>query len=165
MGFPGAFINHTSSHDWSHDYQGIDGALVVTYILAKSEDDHAIAAGCQSICHIDCPKPFNGEENFLGRGRNRVKNSTLDFSTETYLLVMLPVSTHNKHQQYRLLILYNRFNVQFISMRFPRAHGSCVAAHLPPLTTAYLTEVRYVLDGHFPCETTSCLVCWRLGLD
>ena len=49
-------------------------------------------------------KPFNGEENSLGSG---VKNSTLDFSTETCLLVMLPVSTHNKYQQYRLLIPYN----------------------------------------------------------
>ena len=46
MGCPGAFINHTSSHDWSRDCQGIDGALVVTCILAKSGDDHVIAAGC-----------------------------------------------------------------------------------------------------------------------
>ena len=66
MGCPGDFINHTSSHNWSHDYQEIDGALVVTCILAKSQsgDDHVIAAG---ICHVDCPKAFNGEGNFLGR--------------------------------------------------------------------------------------------------
>ena len=94
-------------YTWPSSYQGIAGASVVMCTLAKpwSGDDHAITAAAQPMSHWTVSHNHSMEE--LGRVGIGVKNKEethawfcFSLSTETWILVLPSVSTHNKCQRY-----------------------------------------------------------------